>query len=239
MSKNTSQPTAGKAGMLISDSSPFQVKEAFKTVRSNLLFTLATTDSKAFTVSSPLPSEGKSTSCANLAIAFAQTGAQVLLIDCDLRKPMVHRLFRLSNDRGVTSVLCGANKIEEALHQDVKPNLDVMPAGPLSPNPSELLGSAQMSELLSIVQKAYDYVILDTPPVNVVSDALIVSQQTAGVVLILRQNQSRHDQLKKALESCEMANVNVMGLVVNDVKAQAGGYYKYKYKYNYDYSTKA
>ena len=237
MSRNTSHPTASKAGMLISDSSPFQVKEAFKTIRSNLLFTLATTDSKAFAISSPMPSEGKSTSCANLAIAFAQTGAQVLLIDCDLRKPMVHRLFRLSNDRGVTSVLCGANKIEEALHQDVRPNLDVMPAGPLSPNPSELLGSAQMSELLSIVQKAYDYVILDTPPVDVVSDALIVFQQTAGLVFILRQNQSRHDQLKKALENCEMANVNVMGLVVNDVKAQAGSYYKYKY--SYDYSTKA
>lgn len=220
--------------MLVSDASPFHIKEAFKNVRTNLLFTLATTESKAVTITSAMPSEGKSTTTANLAIVLAQTGAQVLLMDCDLRKPVVHREFKLSNDKGVTSVLCGMDKIEEAVNQNVNPNLDVITAGPLSPNPSELLGSAQMSDLLKIVQKAYDYVVVDTPPVNVVSDALLIAQQTAGLIFVTRQGQSRHDQLRKAIESCEFAKVKILGLVLNDVKS-SGGYYNYHYGYGYGY----
>ncbi len=223
----TAATTAKKApgySSLLSDSSPFHLREAFKTVRSNLLFTLATKDSKTVAVTSAMPSEGKSTTCVNLALVLAQTGAQVLLMDCDLRKPVVHRMLRLSTDKGVTSILYGIDKIEQALHEEVAPNLDVITAGPASPNPSELLGSSQMTELLRIVQKAYDYVILDTPPINVVSDALLVAQQTAGLLMITRQDQSRHDQLRKAIESCEFANVNILGIVLNDVKSQSGGY---------------
>lgn len=229
--KTLSSPNKGSS-MLISDASPFHIKESFKTVRSNLLFTLATTESKAVAITSALPSEGKSTTGSNLAVVLAQTGAQVLLVDCDLRKPVVQRLFKLSSEKGVTSILCGIDKIEEALHHDVYPNLDVITAGPISPNPSELLGSAQMSEFLKIVQKAYDYVILDTPPINIVSDALLVAQQTAGLLLVTRQDQSRHDQLRKAIEKCELANVKILGLIINDVK-NANRSYDYRYKYGY------
>jgi len=140
-------------GLLLSETSPFHISESFKTVRTNLLFALATKNSRAFVVSSPMPDEGKSTISANLAIVLAQTGAQVLLIDCDLRKSSINRLFKLPTHKGLTSILCGIDKIEEALNENVVQNLDIITAGPTSPNPSELLGSTRMSEFLSIVQK--------------------------------------------------------------------------------------
>lgn len=227
--------TAPVASKLLTEQSPFHLREAFKNLRSNLLFTLATTDRKSFAVTSSLPNEGKSTLACNLALTMAQTGSQVLLMDCDLRKPAVHRIFRVKNERGVTSVLLGMHTIEEALHQDVAPNLDLLVGGPLSPNPSELLGSAQMTELLNIVQKAYDYVILDTPPVNVVLDALIVARHTAGVMLVTREGKTRHDQVRRALEQCEFADVKVLGMVVNDVQIRADGRYYGRYSYQQAY----
>lgn len=221
-------------GLLLSETSPFHISESFKTVRTNLLFALATKNSRAFVVSSPMPDEGKSTISANLAIVLAQTGAQVLLIDCDLRKSSINRLFKLPTHKGLTSILCGIDKIEEALYENVVQDLDIITAGPTSPNPSELLGSTRMSEFLSIVQKAYDYIILDTTPINVVSDAIIVAKQTAGALLVVRQGQSRHDQLNKAVESCGFAGVNILGIVVNEARAPVsycgdGLYYGYKY----------
>ena len=214
---------------LLTESAPFHIREAFKTIRTNLLFTLATTGSKTVVVASAMPNEGKSTTAVNLSVVLAQTGAQVLLMDCDLRKPSVHRLFKLSSDKGLTSILCGIDKIEEALNENVVPNLDVITAGPMSPNPSELLGSSRMSDLLNIVQKAYDYVVLDASPINIVSDAVIVAKQTAGIVLITRQGQSRHDQLQKAIESCEFAGVNILGIVVNESRSANSNYYGYRY----------
>jgi capsular exopolysaccharide synthesis family protein len=221
-------------GILLNNSAPFHVKEAFKTIRTNLLFTLATKESKAFVVASAMPDEGKSTTAANLAVVLAQTGAQVLLLDCDLRKPSVNRLFRLPTKKGLTSILCGIDKIEEALNENVEPNLDIITAGPMSPNPSELLGSTRMADLLSIVQKAYDYVILDASPINIVSDAIIAAKQTAGIVLVTRQGKSRHDQLQKAIESCEFADVDILGIVLNDAKNTIHNY-GYGYSYGYDH----
>ncbi|MDD2418199.1 MAG: CpsD/CapB family tyrosine-protein kinase [Oscillospiraceae bacterium] len=215
--------------LMISEAAPFHIREAFKTIRTNLLFTLATKESKTFVVASAMPDEGKSTTAANLSVVLAQTGAQVLLMDCDFRKPSVHRLFKLSIDKGLTSILCGIDKIEEALNENVVPNLDIITAGPMSPNPSELLGSSRMAELLAIVQKAYDYVVIDASPINIVSDAIIVSKQTAGIVLVSRQGQSKHDQLKKAIESCEFARVNILGLVLNESKSANSHYYGYRY----------
>lgn len=214
---------------LLTESAPFHIREAFKTIRTNLLFTLATTGSKTVVVASAMPNEGKSTTAVNLSVVLAQTGAQVLLMDCDLRKPSVHRLFKLSSDKGLTSILCGIDKIEEALNENVVPNLDVITAGPMSPNPSELLGSSRMSDLLNIVQKAYDYVVLDASPINIVSDAVIVAKQTAGIILITRQGQSRHDQLQKAIESCEFAGVNILGIVINESRSANSHYYGYRY----------
>lgn len=222
-------------GILLNESTPFHVREAFKTIRTNLLFTLATKTSKTVVVASAMPNEGKSTTSVNLAMVLAQTGAQVLLMDCDLRKPSVHQFFKLPTNKGLTSILCGIDKIEDALHENVAPNLDVITAGPLSPNPSELLGSTRMSDLLAIVQKAYDYVVLDASPLNIVSDAIIVAKQTAGVLLVIRHGSSRHDQLKKAIESCEFAEVNILGVIFNDSRTVNTNFYGYgHYKYSKD-----
>lgn len=234
MNKNKGKIDAAKKNLrpeeqLLTESSPFHIREAFKTIRTNLLFTLATTNSKTFVMASAMPNEGKSTTSVNLAIVLAQTGSQVLLMDCDLRKPSVHRLFKLPTDKGVTSILCGVDKIEEALNENVVPNLDIITAGPMSPNPSELLGSSRMKDLLDVVQKAYDYVILDVSPMNIVSDAVIIAKHTAGIVLVIRQERSRHDQLQKCIESCEFAGVNVLGIIINESKNTGGRYYGYRY----------
>lgn len=235
--KNAAKPLTAKRGgradnKLICDTSSFHVREAFKTIRTNLQFALATSDKKSIVIASAMPNEGKSTSSANLAIVLAQTGAQVLLMDCDLRKPSVHRIFRLTTDKGVTSILCGIDTIEQALHENVAPNLDIITAGPLSPNPSELLGSSRMKDLLDIVQKAYDYVILDASPMNLVSDAVIVAKQTAGVVLIVRQDQSRHEHLQKCIESCEFAGVNILGIIINEARNSKSYHYGYGFEYS-------
>lgn len=225
-------------GTLVSGTSPFSQKEALNTIRTNLLFILAMSEHKTFAISSPLPSEGKTTICSNLAITLALTGSKVLLMDCDLRKPMIHRLFKLPDDKGITSILCGINEVEEAKYIGVSYNLDVITAGPLAPNPSELLGSSNMTELLNRVQKEYDFVILDTPPVNVVSDALLVAKQTTGLILISRLKQTRFDQLQKSIEKCKLAGVNILGMIVNDVSNSSfHNNYRYYNYYRYGYTA--
>lgn len=238
-SVNNTKVKSRNMSVLISDASPFYQKEALNTIRTNLLFILAMSEPKTFVISSSLPSEGKTTICSNLAIKLALTDSKVLLMDCDLRKPMIHRLFQLPSEKGITSILCGTNKIEEAKYADVFPNLDIITAGPIVPNPSELLGSSYMTKLLNIVQKEYDFVILDTPPVNVVSDAILVAKQTAGLFLISRLGQSRHDQLRKSIEKCKFANVNILGMIVNDAKnSSLHNGYRYYNQYNkYRYAT--
>lgn len=216
-------------GMLLTESSPFHVRESFKTIRTNLLFTLATQNSKVVVVSSAMPNEGKSTTSSNLALVMAQTGARVLLMDCDLRKPTVHRVFRLPIDRGVTSLLCGIDDYSTAIQKEIAPHLDVMTAGPMSPNPSELLGSTQMVDMLEELRKRYDYVIIDVSPINIVSDAIIVAKQTAGIVMVVRQNQSRHDYIRKAVDSCQFAGVNILGMVINESRESKSRYYGYRY----------
>lgn len=223
---------------MISDTSPFHQKEALNTIRTNLNFILAISGLKMFAVSSPLPGEGKTTICCNLAITLALTGSKVLLADCDLRKPMVHRLFKLPNEKGITGILCGTSKIEETKYADVSSNLDILTAGPMAPNPSELIGSSNMTELLINAQNDYDYVILDTPPINVVSDALLVAKRTTGLVLISRIKQSRHDQLQKSIEKCQFAGVKILGIIADDDK-NSGFHNDYRYYHHYKYGYTA
>ncbi|MCI9414841.1 MAG: CpsD/CapB family tyrosine-protein kinase [Clostridiales bacterium] len=221
----------------LSAATPFQVTEAYKTVRTNLLFSLASAQSKVVLVSSALPSEGKSTTCANLAITMAQTAARVLLIDADLRKPTQHKIFKLHNGKGLSRLLVGFDTLTDALHPDVEPGLDVITAGPMPPNPSELLGSENMQVLLDNLKDHYDLILIDTPPVNVVSDALVLAGDTLGVVLVARQKQTTYDELDKALESIKFAKTNVVGVVLVDVKesVKINGYYKSYKSYDYEY----
>jgi capsular exopolysaccharide synthesis family protein len=157
-----------------------------------------------------------------MAIAMSQTGAKVLLIDADLRKPVQHRIFRIPNQKGLSGLLGGFYPLNQAITEDLRPKLDIIPSGPIPPNPSELLGSANMWELLDKIAQSYDYVFLDSPPVNVVTDAVVLANRTAGVLLVTRQGQSTYDSLARAVESIEFSKANILGLIINAMGENRG-----------------
>lgn len=213
---------------------PFAVIEAYKAIRTNLMFAMPKVKCKMFAVSSPGMGEGKSTCAVNLAIAYSQLGQRVLLLDGDLRKPSVHRKLHLENATGLSSVLVGFCPVEEAVTH-INPNFDVVTSGPLPPNPAELLSSDAMGDLLDRMRTIYDCVIVDTPPLNVVSDALALADKTEGFVMILQNNRTTHDQYQKAAASLEFAGAKLLGVVIND-SDEKGSQYKYSaknYKYGY------
>ena len=226
---------------ILSDSTQFVIKEAYKTARANLVFSLATCEAKSVIVTSCAPAEGKSTNCLNLAITMAETGASVLLVDADMRKPVQHSLLKLDNKKGLSSILGGiTSDVGKAIKKDVRDNLDVLTSGPIPPNPAELLSGKRMAELLDIVSKHYDYVFIDTPPVTVVTDAFLMSEIVAGIVFIVKESSTTHVEINEALMKAKMMNAKVLGMIkVNCNYKGKSGYtsYKYKYKYNYEYKN--
>ncbi len=224
--------------MLINEDTPFAVTEAYKMLRTNILFSAAALEegkahSNAFVISSSVPGEGKSTTSANLSIAFAQTNARVLLIDADMRKPVQHTRFRTRNSYGLSTCLVSIDRLTEAIHHNVRPGLDLLSAGPTPPNPSELLSSSSMKKLLDIVCKVYDYVLIDTPPINMVSDALTFAGNTAGLLLVARAEFCRHMDIRRSLDSIELSGVHMLGVILDDVRHSGGGYYRSYSRYEY------
>ena len=210
---------------------PFAVVEAYKAIRTNVLFSLTQETDKIISISSSLPGEGKSSCAVNLAIAFSQLGSKVLLIDADLRRPSVYRKLKLQNNHGLSSVLVGFCYIADAVHH-LNPNFDVLTSGPIPPNPAELLGSENMKTLLESLTKVYNYIIIDTPPINIVTDAMIVAKQTSGLVLVAKNRDTTHEQLKKAFETISFSDIRLLGVVLNDSSYTPGKYTKYKgYRY--------
>ncbi len=222
--------------------STFQIVEAYKAIRTNLLFALSTGENKVVAISSAEPNAGKSTTAANLAITMAQTGARVLLIDGDLRKPSLHKTFRLNRTNGLSMILSGLLSVDECICRDVAKNLDFIPSGSIPPNPSELLGSAAMDQLLDEASKTYDYIFLDMPPLGVVSDALIVGSKTAGIVLVCRQRQTTYEELQNAIDNINEVGETLLGVVITNIRRDLnsyGRYAKYRYYkyYNYSYTS--
>lgn len=215
---------------------PFTIVESYKSIRTNITFALSTVDRKIFAVSSPNPCEGKSTTSANIAIALAQGGNKVLLIDADMRKAVQHKIFGLRNKKGLSSVISKMSKLEECIQKNVMENLDVMTAGPVPPNPSELLASDSMGAILDKLNEEYSMILLDTPPINVVTDAMELAKNTSGIVTVLRYGKTTDDDVEEAIKKIEFAQMNMLGFIMNDVKIKHGGYYsKYKYKDEYYY----
>ncbi len=193
---------------------PFAVVEAYKAIRTNLLYTTSQSDKKSILISSSMQGEGKSTTAINIAITFSQLGEKVLLVDADLRIPTVHKKLRISNADGLSSVLVGLSTFEESVY-NMGSNLDVISAGPIPPNPSELLCSQRMEEFIEAAEKIYDRIIIDSPPIGVVTDAVALGSKTAGVVLVVRGGKTTHDQVNKSLAALEFAQTKVLGVVIN------------------------
>ena len=233
-SKTDSKQTA----MNISESRhvPFAVVEAYKAIRTNLTFLLATSETKVFGITSPEAGEGKSTTSVNMAIAFSQLGDKVLLIDADMRKSSIHKKLKIENNAGLSNVLAGFNNYSEVITH-INDTFDVITAGQVPPNPSELLGSARFKELVETVGREYSYVIIDTPPMDVVTAALVIAPHTAGLVLVVKDHVTPTDAINRAIEAAKFANINILGAVMNAANPKSGrgyGYRKYGYrKYGY------
>ena len=188
---------------------------------------------KNLLVSSSIPAEGKSTVASNLAYVITQTDKRVLLVDADLRKPTVHRTFKLNNEQGLTTLLSNADlKFNQVVQHSRDLNLYFLPSGPIPPNPSEILGSGRMTLLMQELGQYFDIVIYDAPPITAVTDPQILATKVDGVVMVVRQGYTRKEEVKKAKEALDNVNANILGYVMNgkEIKDSAG-YYAY---YGYD-----
>lgn len=223
---------------LLSPNSPFSYSEAFKALRTNLSFASITKQYKKIILTSAIANEGKSTVAVNLSITLAESGAKVLLMDCDLRNPTLHRLLRAKNGdfSGLTSLLTGKAQLEECVVTHPKLGFDFIRAGAIPPNPVELLGSSQMEALLNDLGQRYDYVICDTPPVSIVTDAAALSRFCDGTILVVRQNYAARDQVRAAKQNLDAVQTNIIGTILScydlnkdpkDIHSRYESYYRY------------
>lgn len=200
----------------------FRVVEAYKTLRTNILFSIPAVEgrSKRIMFTSANPNEGKSTTSANTAITFAQqTDVKVLLIDADLRKATAHKYFGLSSKKGISNVLAGQDTLDNCIQRvpDMQ-NLYLMASGVLPPNPAELLAGKRMESLFEELDKRFDIVIIDTPPVNVVADALSICTYTDGVILVATDNKTSYNELQAAVNQLKIADAKILGVVLNKAR---------------------
>ncbi len=226
--------------MAITDAKfPFAAREAYNSLRTNIQYSLSPMNGKIIAVTSPNAGEGKSSVSTNLALSLAQTSAKVLLIDADLRKPVVHKYLNLSNSTGFSNFIVGFETLADSLKRDVygNGNLDVLTSGPIPPNPAELLGSDNMKLFIEKVRDAYDYIIIDTPPINVVTDMATMASFIDGVLLVSFFASTTIEDVKRAQEALKVVDARVLGLIVVGVerKKTHGKYYKKYYRNYYSY----
>ena len=234
------QGTAGNQLVLLTAPTS-SYSEAFRQLRANVQFATANRPNKTLMVASPGPEEGKSTVISNLAVAIAHTGKRVAIIDGDLRRPTVHKLFSAVNrDPGLSNYLADVDaELSSVIQASDVDGVDVISGGPSPPNPSELLGSPKMAAMLEQLSQQYDAVLLDSPPVLLVADGSIMASQVDGVVVVVDGFKTRSSSLKAAVETLLKTNVDILGVVTNKLKPSRFGYgyiYPYHYYYYSNYS---
>ena len=240
---NSKHHHSSRSEYLLNEDTPFDVTEAFRNLKAALSVSVPKKDGGvAIMTTSAYPEDGKTTVTVNLALMFALSDAKVVLIDADIRKGRVAKYFKRKSSPGLSDCLSGQNTLDEVIHKShLNENLSYITCGTHSPKPYELLESNEMKALIAELRTRYDYVIIDTPPVLLISDALALTPITDGTVLVCRHNVSYVSDISRALNTLEFAKANVLGIVVNDYKAPAtgkfyGGYKKYYYYNSYGYS---
>lgn len=232
-----------RAEYLLNDKTPFDVTEAFRNLKATLSVSVPKKEGGvAIMATSAYPEDGKTTVTVNLALMFAQSDAKVILVDADIRKGRVAKYFKKKSSPGLSDCLSGQNTLDEVIHKaHINENLSYITCGTHSPRPYELLESEEMLRLLEELRSKYDYIIIDTPPVLLLSDALALSTSVDGAILVCRHQISYISDIERALETLKFSKANVLGVVINDYKAQQnsgyyGGYKKYYYYNSYGYS---
>ncbi len=223
--------------LVLSETTPFLVREAYKALRTNLIFSLPEAHCKIILVTSSGAAEGKTTSCINMAITFAATGAKVCVVDCDLRKPKIARLCKEKGTPGLSNVLVNLNRLEDVIRKGKYENLDFIFSGDIPPNPAELLVSSNMDAVLQALAERYDYVFIDTPPVNVVTDTSLLVSRASGVLLVVNQQKTSKAELAKAIGQLEFVKARIFGVLLNEVKVEkqrrGSRYSRYYYQHYY------
>lgn len=200
--------------------------ESYRTLRTNLQYSSFDEEYKVIVVTSSEPGEGKSTTAGNLALSISQGDKKVVLIDCDLRKPSLHKKFGLSNTVGLSDVIVGKESVSVVGHR-YNNNLTVLTSGKIPPNPAEMLGSKSMKALIEALKKVFDYVILDTPPVQAVADAQILSTRADGTLIVVRAEKTKKDSVLNAVNLLKKVNANIIGTILNGMDTKKNDYYYY------------
>lgn len=235
ISKKKRYSAVEKTKNVINSDSKFAIVEGYKLARTNLVFATVAENNQCVAVTSWSKGEGKSTATVNLAISFAKMGKRVLLIDTDLRRPNIHNLLKISNEVGLSEVIGQFVDFEEAVNHSVVPCLDVLTSGAIPPNPSELIASTSFESFMNMIKNQYDYVILDTPPIGVVTDTLLLKEYIAGYVLIIREKVTTHGDIERAVQNIDLTGSKILGFLkvgcsIQDRKKYKNGNYGY---YNY------
>ena len=213
--------------MFVIDKNPTSsFAEAYRGIRTSIEYSSVDKKLKTLMVTSSEPGEGKSSVSLNLAFVLSQGGKKVILVDCDLRRPSIHVKLRVTNNKGITDYLIGKIKLNEAIRK-VNKNLDVITAGNRATNPAEVIGSKAMENFINELQEVYDYVIIDTPPIKIINDGLMLSNKCDGVVYVVRAGKTKKDDIIEGYRELEKVNAKVIGSVLNGVCDSKDSYYYY------------
>ena len=230
-------PSARDQRHMLCENLSFSTAEAYKLLRTNLLYSIPNKeDGRVIGITSSTRGEGKTTTAINLAYTLAETGAKVLLIDGDMRLPSIAKRLARDGKIGLSGLLVGLYDEKKAIQESgILPSLSILSSGTLPPNPAELLGTERMREAVADLRKKFDYLVIDLPPVNIVSDALIVSGVVDGMVVVVRQDYSDRRSLNDCINSLKLVNAHILGFVMADAQEEGGGYGRYKYRYGKRY----
>lgn len=213
--------------MFIVDKKPKSIAaETYRVLRTNIQYSSFDNKVKAIVITSSEPGEGKSTTAGNLAISFAQAEQKTIIVDCDLRKPSLHKKFKISNISGLSDVLIGKKNLEEATYR-FNDKMDILTSGKIPPNPSEMLGSRAMSKLIDVLKEKYDIIILDTAPLQAVTDAQILSTKADGVILVVRAESTKKESVIQAKSLLDKVGAKILGTVLNGMENTRKKYYYY------------
>lgn len=207
------------------------ISEAYRGIRTSLEFASLDKKIKTIIVTSSRQGEGKSTVLSNLAVSFANLDKKVLLLDGDLRNPSIHKMFNISNIKGLTDILVDKKKLSECIHRTDVKNLHIITAGPIPPNPSEMLASNRMKEFVESMKEHYDYIFIDAPPIGIVTDAGVISTYTDGCIFVVGSNESDVEHVKMSKEKLDSVGANILGTILNKIELNGTDNYYYNYYY--------